>query len=139
MTDRDKAVFIGVAFFVVVAVALLVPMMDNRHRNPIQPGPNNPLAPPMSPEQRELIERVHALVQRNFGGSVKKCFDHYDCCPNDGQLNRQELANLLSDAGVGNWFTRSRWVEGIISALDDNRDGLVSWQELSSRIPREVQ
>src|SRR5688572_10904361 len=57
---------------------------------------------------KELKTKVGALVERKFGSDYKKAFDHYDT-DRDGAIAKDELLNLLSDAGVGNGLTRNGW------------------------------
>lgn len=91
----------------------------------------------MSKEQEELVEKVQALLQKQYGDttpeSMRKLFDAYDR-KGDGRIGNEELEQLLKDAGVGNSFTRSMWVKGIIKELDLNRDQTIDWDEFSKAI-----
>jgi Ca2+-binding EF-hand superfamily protein len=60
-----------------------------------------------------------------------KAFQHYDN-RKEGKMSKAELAELLKDAGVGNWLTRSAWADGIISELDTDKDGSISAAELEA-------
>ena len=89
----------------------------------------------MSGEKEELVRKVKALVKRNFGGSYERAFRHYS-----GQhvanpkVDSDELSLMLRDAKIGNGFTRSAWVRGIMKELDKNRDQNISWQEFESGV-----
>lgn len=79
----------------------------------------------------ELKTKVGALVGKKFSGDYKKAFEHYDA-NHDGGVDKGELTNLLSDAGVGNGFTRGAWAKAIIAKLDSNGDGAIEWTEFES-------
>jgi hypothetical protein len=80
---------------------------------------------------KELKAKVKGLVTSKFGGDYKKGFAHYDGNA-DGGLDKDELKNLLSDAGVGNGLTRGAWASGIIKKLDKNGDKMVQWTEFDA-------
>jgi hypothetical protein len=79
----------------------------------------------------ELKKKVGALVDKKFGGSYKKAFDHYDS-DRDGGVTKNELMALLSDAGVGNGLTRGVWASKIIDKLDKSGDQKIEWTEFES-------
>lgn len=89
-----------------------------------------------SADERELREKIFALADKRFGGHdaprVKKLFLSFDA-NHDGKLNWNELVDLLEEAGVGNWFTRTTsggWADSIFDALDKNPiDQKISWEE----------
>jgi EF-hand domain pair len=81
--------------------------------------------------ERELKQKVSALVATKFGGDYKKAFDHYDA-DHDGGVDKSELGRLLSDAGVGNAFTRGAWTSGIITKLDSSKDAKIEWSEFEA-------
>ena len=85
-------------------------------------------------QKREIQEKVCRLVTERFGGDYHKAFDHYDCQQKDGKISRGELLQLLKDAGIGNWLTRDAWIEGIISELDTDNDGMISAAEFNTVI-----
>jgi Ca2+-binding EF-hand superfamily protein len=80
-------------------------------------------------QKDELRDKVGRLVRDQFGGDYHKAFDHYDGDVKDGKISPRELTQLLGDAGVGNWLTRSVWASGIIAELDTDRDGSISEAE----------
>jgi hypothetical protein len=83
-----------------------------------------------TPEERELRDKVRNLVQSRFGGDWRVGFRHYDRNGND-KLSSGEVNKILSDAGVGNWFTRGGWVEGVMEKLDSSGDLKISWDEFA--------
>lgn len=91
----------------------------------------------MSKEQEELVQKVQALLQKQYGDtsaeSMQKLFNAYDK-NGDGRVSGDELEQLLKDAGVGNGLTRGMWVKGIIKELDQNRDQTIDWAEFSKAI-----
>ncbi len=80
---------------------------------------------------RELKTKVGALVQSKFGGDYKKAFAHYDT-NQDGGVDKGELVQLLSDAGVGNGITRGTWASKIIEKLDTTGDSKIEWSEFET-------
>lgn len=82
------------------------------------------------PNVRELVTKITRLVQRSFHGDGQAAFNHYAGA--DGKVNRDELSRLLSDAGIGNMFTRGAWVSGIMERVDASKDGKISWSEFQA-------
>ena len=80
-------------------------------------------------QRDELRDKVSQLVRGQFGGDYHKAFDHYDGDAKDGKISKRGLTQLLDDAGLGNWLTRSAWVSGIIAELDTDGDGSISAAE----------
>jgi Ca2+-binding EF-hand superfamily protein len=83
-------------------------------------------------QKKELTDKLTKLVADRFGGDCAKAFDHYDSDKKDGRITKGELGALLSDAGIGNWLTRGAWAAGIIAALDADKDGTISAEELQA-------
>ncbi|QEL19228.1 EF-hand domain-containing protein [Limnoglobus roseus] len=81
--------------------------------------------------RRELDEKVTALVATRFGGDYRAAFAHYDA-NGDGVVSKDELKALLADAGIGSGLTRWAWANGIIEAVDANRDGVIDWAEFEA-------
>jgi hypothetical protein len=81
--------------------------------------------------EKELKEKVGALVSSQFGGDYKKAFTHYDTSK-DGSVTKGELVQLLEDAGVGNGITRGIWAKKIIEKLDTSQDKGIEWNEFES-------
>jgi hypothetical protein len=81
--------------------------------------------------EKELKQKVGALVSSQFGGDYKKAFTHYDG-DKDGAVTKGELVQLLEDAGVGNGITRGMWAKGIIAKLDTSHDKGIQWGEFES-------
>jgi Ca2+-binding EF-hand superfamily protein len=90
-----------------------------------------------NPEKEELTHKIQGLLMRKTGStsreSMHTMFKSYDH-DRDGRIGAGELKDLLSDAGVGNGFTRGAWVDGIIKELDTNHDGQISWEEFDASI-----
>ena len=90
-----------------------------------------------SPEKEELTHKIQGLLMRKTGStsrdSMHTMFKGYDLAKN-GRIGPRELKDLLSDAGVGNGFTRGAWVDGIMKELDTNHDGEISWEEFDASI-----
>jgi hypothetical protein len=84
-------------------------------------------------DERELREKFTALIQRDFHGSFRAAFDHFDK-NHDGKIDRGELIEFLKSAGIGNGFTRRYWADGILDKLDTNHDRMISWDEFQPAI-----
>ncbi len=86
--------------------------------------------------ERELVTKIGELVARDFHGDTRAAFNHY--AGSDHQVSRAELLELLSDAGIGNVFTRSAWASGIMDRLDKaphgDGNGKISWTEFNNVI-----
>lgn len=82
---------------------------------------------------KELVRKVRDLVDRKHGGSYEKAFAHYaKKDTKDGKVNRSELQDLLSDAGIGTWATRGAWASGITKKLDRDGDAMISAKEFEA-------
>jgi Ca2+-binding EF-hand superfamily protein len=88
-------------------------------------------------QRRELIDKVSALFAERFGCDFRKAFEHYDRDKQDGGINRADLMELLADAGIGSWLTRSWWAVGVLDALDNDKDGVISQAELDAVLEAE--
>lgn len=84
-----------------------------------------------SPEDiAELQGKLDALVARRFGvGGWAAAFAAYDR-NRDGQIGAGELEQILGDADVGSFLSRSAWVDGVLVELDRDRSGGIAYHEL---------
>jgi Ca2+-binding EF-hand superfamily protein len=87
-------------------------------------------------QKQELTDKVTKLIADRFGGDWHKAFEHYDRDKQDGKINKEELGQLLKDAGIGNWLTRGAWAKGVIAALDADKDGTISGSEFEAVLNR---
>ena len=84
----------------------------------------------MSDEEEELKTKIQKLIKEKFDGDYQKGFHHYDKTDGkDSKIGPSALEQLLADAHVGKWMTRTLWVEGVLNALDKDKDGAISWDE----------
>jgi hypothetical protein len=81
--------------------------------------------------EEQVIKQIEALCANKFGGSLHAMFIAY--AP-DGKLTYAELYKVLTDAGIGNVFTRGIYCNRIIAALDLDKDGCISENELAAAI-----
>ena len=81
--------------------------------------------------EHDLRERLAALVAKRFAGDYKAAFTHYDA-DRDGMIRKEELKNLLGDAGMAGSWSRWAWVEKVIDEVDTNGDGIISWSEFAA-------
>lgn len=80
---------------------------------------------------KELQTKLNALITKKYGANGwKKAFTAYDK-DKDGNISSVELDRILSDAGVGNAFTRGTWVSGVLEKLDKNKNSKIAYSELS--------
>lgn len=87
----------------------------------------------MGSEEEELKIKIRKLVKEKFDGEFRKGFDHYDKIDGeDSRIGSSALEQLLADAKVGNFLTRTLWVEGVMKVLDKDKDGAISWDEFAS-------
>lgn len=87
----------------------------------------------MGAEEEELKIKIRKLVKEKFDGEFHKGFDHYDKIDGeDSKIGSSALEQLLADAKVGNFLTRTLWVEGVMKVLDKDKDGAISWDEFAS-------
>lgn len=87
----------------------------------------------MGAEEEELKIKIRKLVKEKFDGEFRKGFDHYDKIDGeDSKIGSSALEQLLADAKVGNFLTRTLWVEGVMKVLDKDKDGAISWDEFAS-------
>lgn len=85
---------------------------------------------PSDDQKRELKEKITAFVRDKFADDSDAAFRAY--ADGAGLIDRTSLKNLLHDAGVGNQFTRGAWADGILEAVDTDRDRKISWPEFVS-------
>ncbi|MFO0806695.1 MAG: EF-hand domain-containing protein [Gemmataceae bacterium] len=85
---------------------------------------------PSDDEKRELKEKIEAFIRDRHAGDPEAAFRAY--ADGAGLIDRTSLKNLLHDAGVGNHLTRGAWADGILEAVDTDRDRKISWPEFVS-------
>lgn len=85
-----------------------------------------------SAEEVELDTKINALSDSRYGAhdaaTLKKLFLSYDK-NGDNLIDYDELWEMFSDAGVGNFVTRKFWVNGTLDKVDKNSDRKLSWEE----------
>lgn len=90
--------------------------------------------------QNDLVKKIDGFLRHKYGNasmsSQQRLFESYDK-DLDGKINDVELTALLTDADVGNIFTRGAWVRGIMRHMDCDGDGLISWEEYRQAISRD--
>lgn len=75
------------------------------------------------------MAKVTRLVETDHGGDWKKGFDAY--AKSDGQVSKDELWQLLKDAGVGNFVSRGTYVARIFEVVDRDGDDRITWDEFA--------
>ena len=85
---------------------------------------------PSEEQKAELKQKIGDLITTRFGGDDAAAFRDY--ADSVGLIDRTSLKNLLCDAGVGNSLTRGAWADGILAAVDTDRDRKISWAEFVS-------
>jgi hypothetical protein len=77
---------------------------------------------------KEAADKVKQLVKDKFGDDWTAAFAHY--AGTDNLLSRDNIIDLLADAGVANRLTRPLYASAVIGTLDADTDGKVSADEL---------
>lgn len=91
----------------------------------------------MSDPKKELVTKVRHLVDLRHGGDFNSAFRHYaNSHSADAKVNRGELIQLLTDAGIGNSLTRGRWASGVMEEIDTDGDDKISASEFAGAIGR---
>lgn len=85
---------------------------------------------PSDEQKQELKDKIGTLIRDRFAGDSNAAFRTY--ADGAGLIDRTSLKNMLADAGVGNQFTRGAWADGILEAVDSDRDRKISWPEFVS-------
>ena len=85
---------------------------------------------PTDDQKRELKAKIEALIRDKHAGDPQAAFRVY--ADGAGLIDRTSLKDLLRAAGVGNQVTRGAWADGILEAVDSDRDRKVSWSEFTS-------
>jgi hypothetical protein len=88
-------------------------------------------APRQLDENEQLLkDKLISFIEINFNGDYDAAFAHFDG-NGDATLNRKELSKALKKLDVGNFLTRSAWVDGIMEKMDNVvQDGQLSYDEL---------
>jgi hypothetical protein len=85
--------------------------------------------------ETELSSKVGALIEAQFGGDLRKAFAHYgERQSHDPSMDKEELTELLHDADVGNGMSRPEWASAIVTKLDKNGDGKITWKEFDGLV-----
>jgi hypothetical protein len=86
------------------------------------------------PSQDQLDKAKDALEKYLKGctgqAAVDKVLGEFDRNPKDGKLNANELLALIKKIGLGNRFTQGEWCKGVMQAIDQNGDKLLTPAEL---------
>lgn len=81
----------------------------------------------------ELLSKLGALALEKTGNENDwpGLFAAYDA-DNDGNMTRREARKMISDAGIGAFYERGHWVEGLFVVLDKNHDDNISRAEIEA-------
>jgi hypothetical protein len=83
---------------------------------------------------QEMIDRVKALVDTRYSGDWKAAFAAY--AGQEDKLTEDGVKSLLKDAGVGTFVTRGVYAKAVVDALDQDKDGAVSVEELEAEFSK---
>lgn len=83
--------------------------------------------------EKEMKEKLTRYVDEEFAGDYEAAFASFDST-GDGQLGSRELRRALEKIGVGNFFTRGTWVDGIMERMDTSGNGQLTFPELWSSL-----
>lgn len=80
--------------------------------------------------REELVNALTKYVETHHNGDFLVAFKYFDK-NKDNHIDRLELNLALKKIGVGNMFTRTRWVNGIMNLMDIKPgDDVLSFDEL---------
>lgn len=119
--DRNSIGIIVVILLTIAGVVVVPQLMKPMVHPDMQPAP---VAPADDDAKAELREKVGRLA-------LRIAFTRYDA-DTDAKLDHGEIKTILHDAGVGNILTRGTWATNVIAALDLDKDGAISWDELQA-------
>ena len=86
--------------------------------------------------EKDVKEAVTKYIANKYAGDGKRCFDEYDKNhTHDSRLDKEELVQLLKDAGVKRRYANGFIAGIIIKKIDHDEDGSISWHELQAMIP----
>ncbi len=80
--------------------------------------------------RKQLVNSLKKYVETHHKGDYIVAFKYFDK-NKDNHIDRLELNLALKQIGVGNMFTRTRWVNGIMNLMDIKpEDDVLSFDEL---------
>jgi len=88
--------------------------------------------------EQQVAQRIHAFVQRRFGGDYKRAFEHYAGGPGR-EVSKEAITRMLDDAGVTAWTVGAPQfmvADRMMDRFDGNRNGGVSFQEFQAGMRR---
>ena len=89
-----------------------------------------------------MADKLRAILEQRYGDSGtaarRQLFDAYDT-NGDGGIDADELKRILADAFVGTDQSRGYWVSGVFVRMDENRDGMISFDEFSAIVDGAVE
>jgi hypothetical protein len=86
-------------------------------------------------QKQELMGKVSTLVGSQYGGDYSIAFQHY--ADSNGKVGKDGVKALLKDAGIGRVLTRWAWAGALITELDGDGDGVISWPEFAVAFERQ--
>jgi len=86
-------------------------------------------------QKQELMEKVSALVGSKFAGDYSIAFRHY--ADRNGKVAKDGVKALLKDTGIGSIWTRWAWAGAVLTELDVDGDGVISWPEFAAAFERQ--
>ena len=85
---------------------------------------------------RSAVTRAKEWVATTFNGNYRAAFDHFDT-DRDGKLTGNDVAVMLAAIRVGNLITRHGLAQMVISRLDTDGDGYLSWAEFEAALTQQ--
>jgi hypothetical protein len=86
-------------------------------------------------QKKELMEKVSTFVGTRFSGNYSIAFQHY--AAHDGKVGKDGVKALLRDTGIGSILTRWAWAKAVVTELDGDGDGVISWPEFADAFERQ--
>ncbi len=95
----------------------------------------------MGDKKEDVLRKIDTYVQTRFGGDYRRTFDHYDqLSGQNGTVDKEAVLKLLEDADVNTkvWGVSAsgKYADGLIEAIDLNKDGAISWPEFEAKMKK---
>lgn len=85
--------------------------------------------------EQEVVRKIGNLIRSRFGGDLLRAFNHYAAKRVVySEIDGDELMEILNDSDIGGTFTRGMYRDKIMSKLDTDKNGRISYRELEAML-----
>lgn len=81
--------------------------------------------------KENIVRNIENLMKSKFS-NPREAFDYFDS-DKDGNLTKQDFKHILKEAKV-NILIRGVVAEFMLQSFDENKDGVVNWQEFQKAV-----